>query len=80
MISIKGYKYLTEQGAIGAREACDTFYNIPVSPDDTTQNWVEYRYASLNTPPFWFIVFTESLSPVLGEPTVFDIITPPLPR
>lgn len=78
-MSIKGYKYTTEQSAINAREACDAFYGIPVSPDSVTQNWVEYQYANLNTPPFWYITFDESLLPILGQPTTFDVVTTPSP-
>ena len=74
-----GYKYITEQEATNAREACDAFYGIPVAPDDITQNWVEYSFAELNTPQFWYIVFDESLLPVLGEPIEFEVITPPFP-
>ena len=74
-----GYKYLTEQEAINAREKCDAFYGIPVASDDITQKWVEYQFAELNTPQFWYIVYDESLFPVLGEPTEFEVITPPYP-
>lgn len=79
MLSIKGYKYTTEQSAIDAREECDVYYGIPVSPDDVTQNWVDYRYAELNTPKFWYIVYDDSLLPVLGEPIEFNVIEPPTP-
>jgi hypothetical protein len=79
MASINGYQYNTEQEAINARELCDTYYGIPVSPDDVTQNWVDYQFAELNTPQFWYIVFDESLLPVLGTPTEFEVITPPFP-
>jgi len=75
MAFFKGYKYTTEQAAIDAREECDTYYGIPVSPDDVTQNWVEYQYAELNTPKFWYIVYDDSLLPVLGEPIEFEVIT-----
>lgn len=74
-----GYKYNTEDEAITAREACDAFYGIPVAPDDVTQNWVEYSFASMNIPQFWYIVYDESLLPVFGEPIEFDVITPPFP-
>jgi hypothetical protein len=77
MASIKGYQYNTEQEAINAREACDTYYGIPVSPDDVTQNWVDYQFAELNTPQFWYIVFDESLTPILGTPSEFEVVTPP---
>jgi hypothetical protein len=78
MQSIKGYQYTTEQDAINAREACDAYYGIPVTPDDVTQNWVDYQFAELNTPPFWYIIFDESLTPILGQPIEF--IVKQLPR
>lgn len=76
MQSINGYQYTIEQDAINAREACDAYYGIPVSPDDVTQNWVDYQFAELNTPQFWYIVFDESLTPILGKPTKFEVIQP----
>jgi hypothetical protein len=79
MQSINGYQYLIEQEAITAREACDTYYGIPVAPDDITQNWVDYQFAELNTPQFWYIVFDESLSAILGTPIEFEVVTPPFP-
>lgn len=72
-----GYIYNTEIEAINAREACDTYYGIPVSPDDVTQNWVDYQFAEFNNPQFYYIIFDESLKVVLGEPSEFEIITPP---
>jgi hypothetical protein len=78
-MKVLGYKYTTEQEAINAREACDTYYGIPVAPDDVTQNWVEYETASLDTPIFYYITFDESLKVVLGNPTDFEVTTPPFP-
>ena len=78
-MKVNGYKYTTEQEAINAREACDTYYGIPVAPDDVTQNWVEYETASLDTPIFYYIKFDESLKVVLGNPTDFEVTTPPFP-
>jgi hypothetical protein len=78
-MEINGYKYTTEQEAINAREACDTYYGIPVAPDDVTQNWVEYQIADLDTPIFYYIKFDESLKVVLGNPTDFEVTTPPFP-
>jgi hypothetical protein len=79
MPSIKGYQYITEQEAINAREACDAYYGIPVAPDDVTQNWIDYQFAELNTPQFWYIIFDESLTPILGTPEEFEVVTPPFP-
>ena len=76
-MEVNGYKYNTEQEAIDAREACDTYYGIPVAPDDVTQNWVEYQAANLDNPIFYYITFDESLKVVLGEPTDFEVTTPP---
>ena len=75
-MEIIGYKYTIEQEAIDAREACDIYYGIPVSPDDVTQNWTEYNTADLDSPVFWYIKFDESLEVVLGEPETFQVTTP----
>jgi hypothetical protein len=79
MQSIKGYQYITEQEAINAQALCNSYYGIPVSPDDVTQNWVDYQFANLNNPQFYYIVFDDSLLPVLGQPTIFEIVTLPYP-
>lgn len=79
MAFINGYKYITEQDAISARESCDTYYGIPINPDDITQNWTEYQIADLNNPIFYYIIFDETLQPILGEPINFEVITPPMP-
>jgi hypothetical protein len=76
---MQGYFFKTETEAITARELCDAYYGIPVTPDDMTQNWVDYKFAELNTPQFWYIVFDESLTPILGTPTEFEVVTPPFP-
>jgi hypothetical protein len=79
MAFIKGYPYITEQEAITARELCNSYYGIPVAPDDVTQNWVDYQFAELNSPQFWYIVFDESLLVVLGTPSEFEVVYPPFP-
>jgi hypothetical protein len=78
-MEIIGYKYTNEQDAINARELVDTYYGIPVSPDDVTQNWVDYQIATLDNPIFWYIIFDESLTVVLGDPETFEVTTPPFP-
>jgi hypothetical protein len=76
-MEVTGYKYTNEQDAINAREQVDAYYGIPVSPDDVTQNWVDYQIATLDNPIFWYIIFDESLEVVLGEPITFEVTTPP---
>ena len=74
---MQGYIYTTETKAIAARQECDTYYGIPASSTDVTQHWVDYNFAELNEPQFWYITFDESLLPILGEPTEFEVIQPP---
>jgi hypothetical protein len=66
---IKGYKYQTEQEAIDARKQCADYYGLPKSPEDITQYWVDYQTAD----DFFYIIFDESLLPILGEPIEFEI-------
>ena len=75
-MEVTGYKYTIEQDAIDAREQCDVYYGIPVSPNDVTQNWVDYQTANFDNPIFYYIIFDESLKVVLGEPTIFDVTIP----
>jgi hypothetical protein len=72
---IEGYQYITEQEADNARILCNTYYGIPKSPEDTTTNWTLYNFAELNSPPFWFIVWDETLTQVLGQPTEVEVNT-----
>jgi len=72
-MEVTGYKYTNEQEAIDAREQVDAYYGIPVSPDDVTQNWVDYNTAELDTPIFWYIVFDESIEIILGQPSTFEV-------
>lgn len=70
-----GYTYTTEQLANVAKQQCNNYYGIPVSADDITQNWVDFQYAELNTPKFWYIIYDDSLLPILGQPIEFEVIT-----
>jgi hypothetical protein len=75
MNKIQGYKYTTEQEVVDARKSCNDYYGIPVSINDTTQNWVDYQFAELNNPQFYYIFFDESLIPILGQPIIFKVET-----
>jgi hypothetical protein len=79
MAFINGYQYTTEQEAIAAQKQCDTFYGIPKTPTDITTHWVNYNFAELNEPQFWYITFYESLLPILGQPTEFEVIQQEFP-
>ena len=75
-MEVIGYKYTNEQEAIDAREQVDAYYGIPVTPEDITQNWVDYQTANLDNPIFWYITFDDSLRIVLGEPITFEVTVP----
>ena len=75
---MQGYIFTTETQAIAAQSACDTYYGIPVHPDDVTQHWCGYNFAELNQPQFWYITYDVSLVAILGEPIEFEV-TQPLP-
>jgi hypothetical protein len=75
-MTILGYKYLTEADAQKARKDCSDYYGIPVSPEDTTQYWVNYQYAILNEPPFWYIGYDETILNILGQPIEFNLVEP----
>jgi hypothetical protein len=79
MAFINGYIFQTEQEVIAAQMQCDTFYGIPKTPTDITQHWIGYNFAELNEPQFWYITFDESLLPILGQPTEFEVIQPEFP-
>lgn len=74
-MTVLGYKYLTEEDAQQARKDCSAHFGLPVSPEDTTRYWVNYQCATLDEPKFWFILFNDSLTVVLGEPTEFEVNT-----
>ena len=77
---MKGYKFNTEQEAKDACHQCDIYYGIPNGQsDEVTQKWVDYQFAQLNTPQFYYIVWNDTLNVVLGEPTEFEVIQPDLP-
>lgn len=75
-MTILGYKYQTEQQSQQARKQCADYYGLPKASDDVTQYWVDYQYAELNEPPFWYIIYDESILTILGQPEILEIITP----
>ena len=75
-MTILGYKYLTEADAQKARKDCSDYYGIPVSPEDTTQYWVDYQCAILDEPTFWYIVYDETILNILGQPIEFNLVEP----
>jgi hypothetical protein len=75
-MTVLGYKYITEQQSQQARKQCADYYGLPKSPDDVTQYWVDYQFAELNQPPFWYIIYDQSVLDILGEPELMEITTP----
>jgi hypothetical protein len=73
---MQGYIFKTESEAIAAQSACDSYYGVPLHPDDITQHWCGYNFAELNRPQFWYIIYDISLVPILGEPIEFEVNFP----
>ena len=67
----KCYTYTNVAYAEAAVQQCDTYYSIPKSPDDVTQHWAAFEYSQNDN--IYFILFDESLLPVLGEPVEFEV-------
>jgi len=73
-MELTGYTYSTEQEAIQARKDCADYYGLPKTPNSTTKYYVDYLFADLNTPQFWYIEYYEGTEPILGEPITFNIL------
>ena len=74
MAFFKGYQYTTEIEAIAAKSQCNEYYGIPLNLSDVTKNWVDYRFAEFNNPQFYYIIYDETLIPILGEPIDFEVV------
>jgi hypothetical protein len=66
-----GYQYFTEQEAIEARQKCADFYRLPLSEESVTKYYVDYNYSELDE--FYYIVWVNGCTEVLGEPIEFEI-------
>ena len=75
--TILGFQYFTEQEAQNAINLGNQYYGFPLSPDDITTNIADY-HISYSNPNFYYIVWFDLLTPVLGQPTTFDVIITPL--
>lgn len=73
LIKITGYKFTLESQAEQAVEDCNIYYHIPENPEDVTQSWTRYWDGKLDDLTFWYIYYDESLFPVLGIPSEFEI-------
>ena len=74
MAFINGYKYNNEADALHAQDICRINEGLP-KQGGTTLQAVDVQFASLNVPPFWYIVFCEE-SQILGIPETFDVVQP----
>ncbi len=70
-----GYKYLTEQEAITARNQAATYKGLP-NPQGDTLYWVNYSFSNLDS--IYYIQYVDGLENVLGTPIEFTITIPQL--
>lgn len=66
-----GYTYQTEKEAKQARKQAANYYGLPKSPNNTTKYFVNYSYSELDN--FYYIIWVDGCSEVLGEPKEFDL-------
>lgn len=71
---IKGYSFSTEEEVKLAVEKTNEYYNISSSEDKVTNSWVNYNVTFFNNPRIYYIIWHESLTPVLGEPKEIELI------
>ena len=71
---MQGYKFLTEQEAITARQQAANYKSYPLRPNDVTIYWINYSYSELDG--FWYITYVDGLEAVLGKPSEFEITQP----
>jgi hypothetical protein len=70
---ISGYKYDSIAEAETAIQQCNVYYNIPAEPGDVTQDWAGYQTAVFDNPVFYYIIANDTLVPVLGQPSDFEV-------
>lgn len=75
--TVTGYKFNNIQAFNASNALCNSHFGIPVNDEAVTQNWISPQISykeDLTTTDFYYIV--ESIAPVLGFPTEFDIRLP----
>lgn len=73
-----GYRYYTEKEAMSARQTAADYYGLPVTPESTTIYFVDYTYSELDR--FWYIVWCDGCTEILGKPIEFEITKPKKPE
>tara|TARA_R110002124_G_scaffold148927_9_gene314596 strand:- start:1502 stop:1732 length:231 start_codon:yes stop_codon:yes gene_type:complete len=72
---MKGYKYTTEEEAVAAIDLINQTKGYP-KEGASTLTWTSYYEATLNDPVFYYIQEHESLIPILGNASEFNVIEP----
>jgi len=73
-IKLLGYIYKKEEEAKKARKQCADFYNLPAEDNDITEFFVNYNYSENDN--FYYILWCEGCTEILGKPIVFEITEP----
>ena len=71
---VKGYFFSSEEDVNLAIEKVNKHYNIFNHPDKVTNSWVSCNVTKYNDPRYYYIIWHESLNPILGEPTEIELI------
>lgn len=72
-MQVIGYKYNSEADAISAQEQIDNHFNLPYLD---TLHWKPYYKTSDDNPEFWYIIYSEDVLDILGQPETFEVTVP----
>ena len=75
-VNILGYKFSEKELAEETRSVLVVEKELPRKIADVTTYWQNYEEASLNKPPFWYMLHDKSLDGALGEPAKFTVTIP----
>jgi len=70
-MTVLGYKFETEELAKLARQQAADHHGLPVTPNSITLYFVNYNFSELDN--FYYIIWVEGCTEVLGEPIEFEI-------
>lgn len=71
---VKGYFFSSEEEVKSAIEKVNEHYGITNHVDKVTNSWVNYNVTKYNDPRYYYVIWHESLNPVLGEPKEIELI------
>jgi hypothetical protein len=73
IVTVLGWKFMSPQEANDSITRINTYYGVPTSPTNVTQNYTMYIPMDMFGSTFYFLLQRDDLQVVLGEPWEFII-------